>query len=185
MQGQTDIPLNEKGEAQAKELGETLKHITFDLAFSSDLMRAKKTAEIIALEHKLEVKATKLLRERKFGQFEGKTHDVLKDYDELIEKMSNEERFTNKFDGNVESDEEISSRMLTFIRETAITHPGKTVLVGTHGGIMRALLLKLGNLRYEDYHHSAVGNGAYVTLQSDGVEFIVKETVGIERKEQN
>ncbi len=178
-QGQTDIPLNAKGEAQAKELAVELRHERFDLAFSSDLLRAKRTAEIIALEHNLEVITTELLRERKFGPLEGKTKEGFAAYDALLQTLTNEQRFTYKLTEDMESDEEISTRLITFIRETAITHPGKTVLVGTHAGIMRALLLKLGNLRYEDYHHSSITNGAYVILESDGVEFTVKETKGI------
>ena len=72
IQGHSDIPLNKKGEIQAKQLGEKLKDIHFEAVFSSDLVRAKRTAEIMVLEKKLAVITTKALRERLFGRYEGK-----------------------------------------------------------------------------------------------------------------
>ena len=70
IQGQIDIPLNKKGENQALEIANELKDIHFDAIFSSDLSRAKRTAEIIATERKLAVVATKTLREMYFGKFQ-------------------------------------------------------------------------------------------------------------------
>ena len=67
IQGHSDSPLTAQGITQAKELAKKLKNVKFDLIFSSDLLRAKRTAEIIALEHKLFVQTSKLLRERDFG----------------------------------------------------------------------------------------------------------------------
>ena len=67
IEGHGDTPLNENGEMQAKLISEKLRHVQFDLAFSSDLLRAKRTAEIIALEHNLLVETTRLLRERYYG----------------------------------------------------------------------------------------------------------------------
>src|SRR5258706_14102789 len=82
LQGHSDIPLNENGELQAKNLADELQDITFDLAFSSDLLRAKRTAEIIALEHKLEVQTTKLIREKNYGSLEGKPSQIFREYNE-------------------------------------------------------------------------------------------------------
>ena len=47
LQGSKDIPLNEKGIEQAKELREILKDVKFDIVFASPLQRTLKTAEII------------------------------------------------------------------------------------------------------------------------------------------
>ncbi len=180
MQGQTDIPLNDQGELQAKNLAQELKHIKFDVAFSSDLVRAYHTTEIIALEHALAVTTTELLRERKFGPYEGKPFSTLEMYDEL-KQLSQAELFKHKFAPGVESDEEIVTRLLTFLRETAVAHPGKNVLVGTHGGIIRAFLIHLGHILFEERQQYKIANTAYVKLRSDGVEFFIDNTKGIDR----
>jgi len=73
LQGQSDIPLNTEGEKQAVEAAKKhFKKIKFAAIFSSDLVRAKRTAQIIALEKKMAVETSALLRERDFGPFEGK-----------------------------------------------------------------------------------------------------------------
>ena len=179
IQGITDNPLNAKGEIQAKELGEKLRHIKFDMAFSSDLLRAKRTAEIIALEHQLEVQTTNFLRERDYLSLEGQSSDIYRTYDKLMEKLSHEDRRRHRIVDGIENDEELVSRIFTFLRETAITHPGKTILMVTHGGILRALIIHLGIMSYKDTYQ--VKNTAYITLSSDGIEFFVKETEGIEK----
>ena len=66
IQGHTDIPLLPEGEEQARLLADKLRHIKFDAAYSSDLIRAKQTASIIASE-KLDVLTTPKLRERFLG----------------------------------------------------------------------------------------------------------------------
>lgn len=71
LQGQKDYPLTPKGEEQALIISNELKGINFDAIFSSDLLRAKRTAEIIAVERKLAVNTTKMLRERNYGRLEG------------------------------------------------------------------------------------------------------------------
>ena len=181
IQGHTDIPLNTNGELQAKELGEHLKDIHFDGVFSSDLQRAKRTAEIVSLERKLAIKTTELLRERTWGVMEGKSNSELKGLLEtLLKTVKEEDLYAFKPFPDVESDEELMARVLTYLREIAVSFPQKTVLVVTHGGVMRELLNLLEpldkNLRY------GIGNAAYVKLESDGVDFFVKEMQGIEVK---
>ena len=181
LQGHMDIPLNDTGRQQAKETAEKLRKIKFDLAFSSDLMRARETTEIIALEHNLEVQTTQLLRERHFGENEGKNYAALKAFDNLFQSLSYEKQRVAYSGKNAENDEEICTRLITFIRETAITHPGQTILVGTHGGIMRAFLIHLGFLHYKT-GFDAIENLSYFLLKSDGVDFFIKDSYGINTK---
>ena len=181
VQGQTDIPLNENGEAQAKEVVKKFTDIKFDLAFSSDLLRAKRTTEIIALEHKLTVETTKLLRERDFGKYEGKPSEVLRSYYAGLKKLTHQERFINRLENDVENDEELATRILTFLRETAIIQPGKIILIGTHGGVLRMLLVHLGYFTYQELEEQHPKNGAHVILESDGVDFFIKEVTGVEK----
>lgn len=73
-QGQTDIPLNEAGRAQARELARRMRGEGIATIAASDLLRARETAEIVAAELGLEVRAVDhRLREQSFGAFEGLT----------------------------------------------------------------------------------------------------------------
>lgn len=177
IQGHADSPLTDAGVEQAKKLARNLKNVKFDLVFASDSMRAKRTAEIIAAERKLAIETTKLLRERYFAELEGKPGKALDAYRGLYEKMNDEEIYKHRPVPNSETDEEITTRLITFLRETAITHPGKRVLVVTHGAIIRAFLVKLGYGTYKSI--GWIHNGAYIKLETDGVDFFIKETKGI------
>lgn len=180
IQGQSgDSPLTKLGEKQVQALMKTLSSVHFDAVYSSDLIRAKRTAEIIALERNLIVKATNILRERNFGRLEGKSREELKKFEASFLQLTEKERFAYKPFPDVESEEEVISRLFTFLREVAIVYTGKNVLIVTHGGMMRALLNHLGFIRYSDKAFNIIGNTAYIKLLSDGVEFFIKETKGI------
>lgn len=184
--GHFDSPLNGRGEEQAGARGQNLKHISFDVIFSSDLARAKRTAELIKLERELAVNTKEILRERNFGIYEGK--QIEKFYEEnkvILEKLktlSEKEKLSLKFYESYESNDEISARMLTFIREAAVTYPGKTILVVSHGSIMRAFLTHLGVASYDQLPAGHIDNLGYFVLKTDGIDFFVSETNGIHIK---
>ena len=78
LQGHSDIPLNEKGMEQALALAEALREETLAAVFSSDLLRALKTAEEIAKWHNLPVQMDHTFRERSYGAFEGLSREEIK-----------------------------------------------------------------------------------------------------------
>lgn len=183
MQGQLDSPLTPKGIQQAQELAEKLKDIPFDAIFSSDLPRAQRTAEIVKLERKLAVTTSQLIREKTYGEYEGKSYTFLEEgLREMLaqyQHLSDQEKMKFKFGKDLESDEEAMGRVLTFLREIGIAYRGKKVLVVAHGGIMKTLLIHLGYATYRTLGHGAVQNCAYIKLETDGTEFFIKETSGI------
>jgi len=73
MQGQLDSPLTERGLWQAQQLGLRLKDEPFTTLYSSDLPRAARTAEQIAIVTGHDILTDERLRERHFGVFEGLT----------------------------------------------------------------------------------------------------------------
>ena len=75
MQGHLDSPLTENGINQAANLANELKEIEFIKVISSDLMRAYRTAKIIAVDKDIAVTSTELLREINLGPFTGKKLD--------------------------------------------------------------------------------------------------------------
>ena len=73
IQGHTDIPLNETGRAQALAMAFNAAHQRFHAIYSSDLARARETAQVLAQREDHEVKLLPQLRERHFGIFQGLT----------------------------------------------------------------------------------------------------------------
>lgn len=188
LMGHLDLPLTEKGRVQAKGVGEKLKDVHFDAVYSSDLMRAKQTAEIIAKERNLAIQTSKLIRERTYGVHEGKPREqYLKDtqaFWEQLNKLSEEERSSVEYPDGMESNESIMSRAITFLREIAVANPGKTVLVVSHGGIMANFLIRVGfATRGELVGTGTLDNGAFVKMEGDGIDFVIKETEGVHKKE--
>ncbi len=186
LQGHSDFPLTEIGVREAKEFGKKFARVNFAAAFSSDLLRAKRTAELILLEKKIAVQTSKRLKERSFGRFEGRPFEEfgnkLRDLFDKYETLSEDKRFKFKFTKEGESDEELAIRMITFLREVAVAYAGKTVLVVSHGGVMRAFLKRLG-FNFAGLNkfkgRMQIGNLGYVKLDSDGVDFFIKEIEGI------
>lgn len=176
MQGSSDSPLTVEGIKAAHNLAKKLQNVKFDLVFSSDQMRAKRTAEILMLEKKIAIKTTALIRERSYGEFEGKSGDDYTVVNKMLDKLSEKERYSYKHSPAIESDEEVVNRFSTFIRETAVANPGKTILAISHGGIMRAFLKKIG---LNNTIRGGIRNNAFIKLETDGVEFDIKETSGI------
>lgn len=178
IQGHTDSPLTKNGIKQAKNLAKELREVEFDSIYSSDLLRAKKTAQYVALERQILVETTEALRERNFGKHEGSGRKVLDLLEELRDKNISYET------EGVETDERLTKRVITFLREIAVAYPAKTVLVVTHGGIILRLLRHLGYMTYEELRQFKVGNTAWVKLECDGVDFFIKETKRIEKREE-
>lgn len=183
MQGHADSPLTQKGLEQARRRAESLKHIKFATFYSSDLLRAKRTAEIIALDHQLAVTTTELLRERHFGPHEGR---LVSEYDaelrELLDKrleLTDTELDTYELYEGYETDEKVAARFITLLRELAIAYSGKTIALVTHGGALRVLLRKFGYATQAQLRQGSIKNTAYIKLESDGTDFFVKETEGV------
>jgi broad specificity phosphatase PhoE len=181
MQGHSDSPLTPKGREQAKGRARDFKDIIIDKVFASDLIRAQRTAEIIGIEKSLEVNTTKILRERFFGSYEGHPiSEFTEKTKHLLEKLkilseAEKQDFKYEQDSGYESNNEIAERMLTFLRETAVVYPGKTILVVSHGSIMRALLMRLGVATYDQLVPKDIEHLAYIKLKTDGVDFFVED----------
>jgi len=174
VQGHTDSKLTKKGIAQAKKLAEKFRKTKIDAIFSSDLSRAKRTAEIIAVEKKLAVETSELLRERSFGTYEGQTMNDIKKLLERVESIlqGKEDDESNE----IESCDQMISRLITHLREISSAYSGRNVVVVTHGGCLRLLLTHLGIFNEEDLKPGTklLDNSTILTLKSDGVDFYVE-----------
>ncbi|MGH8984507.1 MAG: histidine phosphatase family protein [Acidimicrobiia bacterium] len=156
-QGQADPPLSDLGERQAAAAAVALTDPP-DAVWTSDLARARRTAELLAEPHRLVLRADARLRERDVGEWSGLTRAEI------------EERWpgwlgARRSPGGFEGDEALAARSLAALRDIAAGAPGATLIVVTHGGVIRTV---------ERHHGAAVepvpnlGGRWLVTAETDG-----------------
>ncbi len=158
IQGQSaDAPgLNEKGRAQAKEAAEQLKTYNIDLILASDLRRTRETAEIVGHALNKEVFIDSALRERNYGEYEGKTRDELR----IIYPDFETEHGGNPPGPGGESYEELEKRVFVALAHHRNNHAERNVAIVTHGAWLRALLRKVRNLSHQAVREIPVHNAA-------------------------
>jgi broad specificity phosphatase PhoE len=135
-QGFADRPLTDLGRRQAVELAARLEGTELDAVFSSDLRRARDTAEAVARSKDLEVRTTPDLREVDVGSWSGLTRaEAEAQYPDAYRRwLQGGEGWD---DG--ETYEELGERVVRAIRQIAKQHEGERVLVVAHGGTIRAI----------------------------------------------
>lgn len=139
LQGRTDVPLNDIGRRQAKQIATALLTEPWDALYTSPLARAYETAEIIGAILKLEPQIVTALTERNFGRLEGLTRD------ELNCKYPDRAR---EVPAGVESPEALRSRAEHCLSALAGAHPGGGIVVVSHGAWINAFLYRVSGGKY-------------------------------------
>ncbi len=150
-QGQTDIPLDEVGLAQADRAAAMLASLDPSVIISSDLERARQTANALARLTGVEVALDPRLRETFAGQWEGLTRDVLEgQFGAELAAWSAYSDVRPGTDG--ETRIEVADRMEAAVLDalTAL-EPGQTMVVATHGGAARTVIGRLMGLPHESW----------------------------------
>ena len=138
LQGQLDIPLNARGEDQARRAARVLSDDAIDVVVSSDLARAQATARAIASFNRCPLLLDPGLRERSFGSFQGMTHQEVADRwpEQSARWKSRDPEFAP---GDGESLRVFFDRCVAATLRIAEAHAGRTVVVVAHGGVMDCL----------------------------------------------
>lgn len=166
-QGWLDSDLTATGREQATEAAAQLKEYHIDAAYSSDSGRAIETARVIAELHSLQVRPAKELRERFYGEFEGlNTEEIEARFPGTRYEEGRDLRATWRPPGG-ETLEEVRDRVISFIRELVQKHPGETVLLATHSGVVRVVDSISTGETLEDIWNRAPGNACIFILQAD------------------
>lgn len=143
-QGYTDVPLNHIGLAQADRCAEALKDVPFERIITSDLSRAKVTAEKIARYHKnATFTVDERLREINFGDWESLTYDqITGKWPGIIEEMYTTPETVTISNG--ESFHDVQNRAWPAVYdEIEAASEGSRILVVCHGGTNRTLICKM------------------------------------------
>jgi 2,3-bisphosphoglycerate-dependent phosphoglycerate mutase len=140
-QGHADPPLNAQGYEQSRALAQALEATPPQAVYSSDLARARATAELVAARFGLEVALDARLREVDVGEWSGLTSaEVTVRYPAGMDR--HKQGKTGWELG--ESYPAMSQRVLEALHAIAQAHRCETVVVVTHGGPMRSIWVAAG-----------------------------------------
>ena len=157
LQGAKDIPLNKAGLSEAKAAGITLKSVPVHAIYSSPLSRAHETAREIAKHHDLDITIVDALKETAFGIFEGITWNELLVHPLIKNGPKEHERFTATI-GGAESIYETYVRASTAVDKIVSKHPNETVILVSHGLLMKTIAYHMGVVEKEDIEKLMVRN---------------------------
>jgi 2,3-bisphosphoglycerate-dependent phosphoglycerate mutase len=166
IQGHLDSPLNEEGLAQALLVGERLGHESFDALYSSDLGRALQTAQPIADRSSRPVIRDARLRERHLGLFQGLTGvECERTYPAEYALFKSREPDHGAPGG--ETVREIFQRVSNVFAHLAGEHPGQSVVVVTHGGVLDSLYRLVNGVPLEQMRDFPIFNASINTVRFD------------------
>ena len=173
----TDWELTEKGIEQAKRIGEKLQAELADRAkdfvlYSSDLLRAKQTAEQVGNTMNLTPKLRTELRERNLGRCCGKSVQWLRENLERDEKTIDDKMFS---DGESRRDE--WNRLKPFFDEI-MSSDEQNIIIVSHGDLLSVFNIMFLGLGVEALNtcemHGAAGGVSYMFESDDGKRIIKK-----------
>ncbi len=154
-QGQTsEAPgLNDMGRAQTLAACDQWTDVSFSAIYSSDLLRARQTAELIAESLGLTVTLEPRLREMNLGAWEGMFSDEI----EAQYPQELAERARNPFQARApqgESPAEVAERVIAAVNETAVKYQDKSVLIVAHGISLAVIICRAQGIPLDNvYEH--------------------------------
>ena len=159
IQGHLNIGLNDTGRWQAERLGMALKDEPITAIYASDLSRAHDTALAVSRHTGVPVQAEPGLRERSFGEFEGRTFAEIET--ELPEQAQRWRQRDPSFKpAGGESLLMLEARVLSVAGRLAAQHPGEQIALFAHGGVMDILYRAATRLDLQAARTWTLGNTA-------------------------
>lgn len=158
--GRTDIPLTEKGLAQAQTLADQAEQTAINEIWCSPLIRARQTAQAVADRLGLTVKIDERLIEQNFGMYE----EVYRFDPEYLEVRQN---LLMRFPGGGESIADVIARSYAVVEDIRANHPDKTILLVSHGAFCRALNTWFVPTKCDEFFHFRLENCQLVEYELD------------------
>lgn len=176
-QGQTDIPLSQRGRLQAQALARRLAAEPLDAIYASDLQRAAETARMIAAARtedrsNVPVRLDPRLREMSFGAWEGLTYAEMQQQAAELVAQWNADRLNNAPPGG-ETLAQMTARLQDLLKDVRGAHPQGTVLLVGHGGPLRVLACLALSLSPTAYWQFRCENASLSELQFHNENVIV------------
>ena len=177
--GWKNVPLTEKGEAEAKKAGELIKkhNISIDRVFSSVLERANRTAEIaikkaelnnLLENNKIIMTCSEKLNERDYGDLVGLNKQ------ETADKFGKDQvhiwrRSYDTPPPNGESLKDVVERVAPYFKENIkpLLDKGENILIAAHGNSLRAMMIELGMYKSEEISNIELPTGSPLCINLD------------------
>ncbi|HEY2774072.1 MAG TPA: 2,3-diphosphoglycerate-dependent phosphoglycerate mutase [Candidatus Binatia bacterium] len=171
--GWIDVPLTEQGRSEAMRAGELLKHagLHFDVAFTSDLVRAQETLRIILDglgQNAVPTTRDKALNERHYGALQGLNKQ------ETADKYGAEQvhQWRRSYDiapPEGESLKDTAARTLPYFDATILPElkAGRDVIVAAHGNSLRSIVMQLDKLTREQVLELNLDTGVPLVYEFD------------------
>jgi 2,3-bisphosphoglycerate-dependent phosphoglycerate mutase len=159
IQGQLDIPLNDTGRWQAQRLARAVAEEGISAVYSSDLLRALETAQSVARGSGQPITTDIGLRERGFGVFEGLTfREIEERWPEQSERWRKRDPAFGPEGGEMLQD--FYARCVATASRLAAAHPGETIALVAHGGVMDSLYRAASRMALDAPRSWLVGNAS-------------------------
>lgn len=159
IQGRLDIPLSANGRWQAERLASALQGEALAAIYASDLTRAWETAQYVGRAKAMAVTKEIGLRERGFGDFEGKTFAEIEVL--LPEQSLRWRKRDPEFSpAGGESLTQLRHRVMAAVQRLAAQHPGELIALVGHGGVMDVLYRAATRLDIQAPRTWTLGNAA-------------------------
>ncbi len=162
MNGQSPGRLSRNGRMQVSGLGRKLRNERIDVIYSSDLRRSVHTTRAISKFHDVPVRYLKVLREINPGVYEGMSYDLF-----LSHMRARKIRSSFRPKGG-ESYNDVKRRLRKFTAMLGSRCRDKTVLVSTHGMVLKCLLSIYLKIPLEDVMGLHIRNAGYLILDVKG-----------------
>ncbi len=159
IQGQLDVPLNEMGRWQVHRLALAVADEDIAAVYSSDLLRAVETAQAVSRGCGLPIVTDTGLRERGFGDFEGLSYtEINTRWPEMGERWRRRDPAFGAPGG--ETLNAFFERSVATATRLAARHPGQTIALVAHGGVMDCLYRAASRVALDAPRSWQLGNAA-------------------------
>ena len=141
--GRTDLPLTERGQAQARALAERMAEAAIDRIIASPMIRAQQTAAAVSERLGIPVQTDPRLIEQDFGIYEGLDRN-----DPGF--LENKRQFAYRYPGG-ESMMDVAYRIYGLIEDLKGKYPDENILLVCHGGVCRVVRTYFEDMTNEAY----------------------------------
>ena len=169
IQGQLDVPLSARGEAEAEATAVRLREMPLAAVYASPLTRARSTAEVVARRHALSVRLVPALTEIDHGDWQGRT------LQEVASADPDRLRLWSSLPGRVrmpggEGLFDVRQRAAAALTGIAAAHPGETVAVVSHEVVIKVIVAEVVGLDYDHLSRIEIDNAALTVIAyADGL----------------